>query len=97
GGWAGRGGVRTAREMRLATALNTIAHPALAYLLGTFVLQLSPSQVFALTVLSALPTAQNIFVYALRYNSGIPPARSTILTTTALSIPVLLAIAALLA
>ena len=90
------GAVRTSREMWLATTLKTIVHPAIAYLLGTFVLQLSPSQVFALTVLSALPTAQNIFVYALRYNSGVTLARSTILTTTALSIPVLLAIAALL-
>ena len=86
------GAVRTSPEMWLATALKTLIHPAIAYLLGTFVLQLSSSQIFALTVLSALPTAQNIFVYALRYNCGVPLARSTILTTTALSIPTLLAI-----
>src|SRR5699024_6791309 len=89
--------VRTSREMWLATGLKTDVHPAIAYLLGAFVLQQSPSQVFALTVLAALTTAHNIFVYALRYNSGITLARSTILATTALSSPVLLAIAALLA
>lgn len=90
------GAVRTSREMWLATVLKTLVHPAIAYLLGTFALGLSSPQIFALVVLTALPTAQNIFVYALRYNSGVTLARSTILTTTALSIPVLLAVAALL-
>lgn len=96
-GAIGVGAVRASPEIWLATALKNLVHPAIAFLLGTFLLHLSAPQVLALTVLSALPTAQNILVYALRYNAGANLARSAILTTTALAIPVLIAIATLLA
>jgi len=48
-------------------------------------------------VLAALPTAQNVFNYAQRYDSGVTLARDTVLITTALSIVALVIIAALLA
>ena len=52
---------------------------------------------FVVTVLAALPTAQNVFNYAQRYGRGVILARDTVLLTTALSIVVLVVVAALLA
>ncbi len=89
------GAIRTSKELLLVAALKNLIHPAIAYTLGAFVLRLAPAEVLALTILSALPTAQNIYVYALRYNAGVNLARSTVLVTTAVSIPVLAVVAAL--
>ena len=47
-------------------------------------------------MVAALPTARNIFVYATRYNRSTTLARDSIFVTTALSVPVLLTITALL-
>lgn len=91
------GAIRSSRELWLVIGIKNLAHPAIAYVLGAHVLGLSPTHVLALTVLSALPTAQNIFIYAMRYNSGVALARSTVLVTTAVSVPVIFIIAALLA
>lgn len=90
------GAVRPSRELWLVVVVKNLLHPTFAYVLGTYLLGLSTPHVLALTVLSALPTAQNIFVYAMRYDAGIALARSTVLATTAASVPVLIAIAALL-
>ncbi len=49
-----------------------------------------------MTVLSALPTAQNIFVHATRYDRGVVLARDAIFLTTVLSVPVIFVITALL-
>ena len=50
-----------------------------------------------MTVLAALPTAQNIFVHATRYGRAEVVARDAIFVTTVLSVPVIAVIAALLA
>jgi predicted permease len=47
-------------------------------------------------VTSALPTAQNVFVYASAYGRGTVLARDVILLSTVLSVPVLVGIAVLL-
>ena len=48
-------------------------------------------------VLAALPTAQNVYTYAARYQTAMPLARDSGLITTALAVPILIVIAALLA
>jgi malonate transporter and related proteins len=48
-------------------------------------------------VIAALPTAQNIFTFALRYDRGVILARDMIFVTTLLSVPVILIITWLLA
>ncbi len=58
---------------------------------------LNRTALFGVVALAALPTAQNVFTYAYRYDRGTALARDTILVTTVLSIPALLVIAALLA
>jgi malonate transporter and related proteins len=47
-------------------------------------------------VTSALPTAQNIFVHATRYDRATVLARDTILVTTVGAIPVIVLVATLL-
>jgi predicted permease len=46
--------------------------------------------------MAALPTAQNVLVYALRYDKGEDVARDAGLVTTLLALPVLLVVAATL-
>ncbi len=50
----------------------------------------------AVTLTSALPTAQNVFVYATAYDRATVLARDVVLLSTVLSVPVLVAIAVLL-
>ena len=51
----------------------------------------------AVTVIAALPTAQNIFTFAMRYDRGVILARDMIFVATLLSVPVILIITWLLA
>ena len=85
------------RDVVLASSLKLAAMPVVAWLLGHFVWHLQGHQLFVVVVLAALPTAQNVFNYAQRYDRGVTIARDTVLITTALSIVVLVIVAALLA
>jgi len=85
------------RDVLLASSLKLAAMPVVAWLLGQFVWHLHGHRLFVVVVLAALPTAQNVFNYAQRYGVGTVLARDTVLITTALSIAVLVIVAALLA
>lgn len=85
------------RDVVLASALKLILMPLVAWAFGRFVVGLSPELLYGVVVLAALPTAQNVFTYALRYQRGQIVARDSILITTVLSVPVLLVAALLLA
>lgn len=84
------------RDVLLATVLQLVAMPLAAWALGTFVFGLDRADVYAVTVLAALPTAQNVFVFAQRYSTAETVARDTVFLTTAGSLPVLFAVALLL-
>jgi len=84
------------RDVVLATALKVLVMPAVAYLIAHFGFGMQGHELFAIVVLAALPTAQNVFNYAQRYERGVVIARDTILLTTVLCIPVLVVIALLL-
>lgn len=71
--------------------------PAVAFLIARFVLGLDDDALFAVTVIAALPTAQNIFVIASRYDRATVLARDAITVTTVASAPVILVISAVLA
>lgn len=97
-----RGSVRpgaggSARDVTAVAVLKLIVQPAVAYLVGRFVLDLDDVWLLAVTFTAALPTAQNVFVYAVRYRQGVALARDSIFVTTMLSGPVIVLIAALLA
>ncbi|WP_133829827.1 AEC family transporter [Actinomycetospora succinea] len=72
--------------------LKNLVHPFLAWLIGsTFGLE-GPA-LLAVVVSAALPTAQNVFGYAVRFATGVPLARDAALITTVVSVPVLLVVA----
>ncbi|OFN15673.1 permease [Corynebacterium sp. HMSC055A01] len=76
-----------------ATVLKLVAMPAIALATG-LALGLSGNELYAALILSALPTAQNVYNYAATYQSGETVARDTVFLTTFLSLPAMLAIAA---
>lgn len=87
----------TLRDLVLVVVLKVVVQPGVAYLLGRHALGLEGTPLLAVTVTSALPTAQNVFVYAATYGRGTTLARDAVLVTTVLSVPALLVIVALAA
>jgi malonate transporter and related proteins len=86
----------SAAEIGYITVLKLVVQPLTAYVAGRFVLDLDAKALFAVTVLAALPTAQNIFVHATRYRRAEVLARDSIFVTTLLSVPAIATVAALL-
>ncbi|WP_454112428.1 AEC family transporter [Microbacterium aurum] len=84
------------RDILLASALKLAAMPLVAWVVAAFVFHLSPHDVLIVTVLAALPTAQNVFNYAQRFDVGETIARDTVFLTTVGCVPVLLLIVTLL-
>jgi predicted permease len=87
----------SAAEIGYITVLKLVVQPVAAYLVARFVLDLDATGLLAVTVLAALPTAQNIFVHATRYGRAVVVARDSIFVTTMLSVPALFLIATVLA
>jgi malonate transporter and related proteins len=79
-----------------ATVIKAFVLPPAAWLLAAEVLRLGSADVFACVVMAALPTAQNVFLYASRYNRGTDVARDTVLLSSVLCVPVILTAAAIL-
>jgi malonate transporter len=84
------------RDVVLAVLLKTLVQPIAAYAVGRWLLDLHGAALLAPTLLAALPTAQNVYVYAVHYRSSRTLARSVVLLSTLLSIPLMIAIAGLL-
>lgn len=84
------------KSVLVATFAKSFLLPVTVYSLGRWVFQLNDDALFAATVLAGLPTAQNMFQYALRYDTGEILARDVIFLTTALTLPVTLISAMLL-
>jgi len=87
---AGRAAIVTAVVLKSAV-MPLIAFGA-ARLLG-----LEGQSLFAAVALAALPTAQNVYNFAARYERGMSVARDVVLLTTIFAVPSLLIIAAVLA
>ncbi|HSN35157.1 MAG TPA: AEC family transporter [Arthrobacter sp.] len=81
----------------LGSGFKLIVHPLLAYLFARFVLHLDDHALFAAVVTSALPTAQNVFVIANRYRTGLTVTKDTVLITTIVAVPAMIGVALLLA
>ena len=63
--------------------------PLVAYAVAHLALGLSGHALLAVVVCSSLPTAQNIFVHATRYDRSPTLARDTILVTTIGAVPLI--------
>jgi predicted permease len=81
----------------LASFFKLVVHPLVAYLFARFVLGMQEQALFAAVVTAALPTAQNVFVAASRYRTGVTVARDTVLITTVVAVPAMIGVALLLA
>jgi len=81
----------------LATGFKLAVQPALAYVFARFALGMDGHALFAVVVTSALPTAQNVFVAASRYQTGLTVAKDTVLITTVVAVPAMIGVALLLA
>lgn len=83
---------RWTRELWLAVVLRGVVHPVLAWGLGR-AFGLDGDALLAVVTMAALPTAQNVLVYALRYGRGREVARDAGLVTTLVAVPVLVVVA----
>ncbi|WP_422757575.1 AEC family transporter [Paenarthrobacter sp. C1] len=83
-------------ETLLASGFKLVVHPLVAYLFARFALGMDGHALFAVVVTAALPTAQNVFVAANRYQAGITVAKDTVLITTIVAVPAMIAVALLL-
>lgn len=84
------------KDVIAITVLKLVVMPVIAWALGTFWLQLDATALFAVVVLSALPTAQNVFTYAVRYGTNVAMARDSVMVTTVASVVAFIAITLLL-
>jgi malonate transporter and related proteins len=84
------------RDVVLAVLLKNLLQPVAAYAVGRWALDLHGTALLAPTLLAALPTAQNVYVYAVHYRTSRTLARSAVLLSTLLSIPIMTAITGLL-
>ncbi|GAA1973334.1 AEC family transporter [Catenulispora subtropica] len=80
----------------ISIALKTALQPALAYLLARYVLHLHGHDVLAVTLCAALPTAQNVYIYAREYALDTAFARNAVVFSTLASMVGLWTVVALL-
>ena len=85
----GFGGDVPAGELALTSTLKLAVQPLVAYAVAHLALGLSGHALLAVVVCSSLPTAQNIFVHATRYDRSPTLARDTILVTTVGAVPLI--------
>jgi malonate transporter len=84
------------REVLLASGIKVALMPAVALLVARYALGLGKHEVLTVVLLAALPTAQNVFNYADRYQTDVVLARDVVLLTTLTSLPVLLLLSVVL-
>lgn len=83
-------------EVGALTAVKLLVQPAAAYAVARWAFGLEGHDLLTVAVIAALPTAQNMFVLAVRYDRGVGLARDTVFATTVLAVPVIVAITAAL-
>lgn len=76
----------------LAVFMRCILGPLTVFLLG-WSMGVTGHTLLSITIVGAFPTANNVFVYAHRYQSDVALARDAVLITTGLCLVVMLAIA----
>lgn len=84
-------------DVALAAVLKLVVHPLLAWLIAGPVFGMEGDDLLIAVILGSLPTAQNVFVSASRYETGMVAAKDTILITTVVAIPAMIAVALLFA
>lgn len=83
-------------DVLIASAAKLLVHPLLAWVLAYWVFNLRGELLVASVIMAGLPTAQNIFVTAMRYDHGVTIAKDTVLITTICAIPLMMVLAIVL-
>ncbi|MET0454714.1 MAG: AEC family transporter [Mycobacterium sp.] len=83
-------------DLAIVVVSKMVLMPMLAYAIARWGFGASPSQVLLVTVLAALPSAQNINAYAGVYRCNESLARDATLVSTVAAVPIIAAIVALL-
>ncbi len=81
--------VRFTGDVAVVVALKNIVHPVVAGVSAHLLFGMTGHDLFVLVVLGALPTAQNVLTYALRFHTDEALARDAGVVTTLVSLPVL--------
>lgn len=84
------------QEVALLSALKLIVQPVLAWLFG-LALGLDPAMLYGVVLMAALPTAQNVYVAAVRYRSAEAVTRDVVLVTSVAAMGTMAVVALLLA
>ncbi|MCS3494311.1 putative permease [Arthrobacter sp. JUb119] len=83
-------------DVLIAAGAKLLLHPFLAWALAYWVFNLRGELLVASVIMAGLPTAQNIFVTAMRYDHGVVIAKDTVLVTTICAIPLMMLLAIVL-
>lgn len=83
-------------DVWLIFALKSVFMPLVAWLVGSFVLGLESHSLLAVVVLAALPSAQHVYLWALRYDLHVVVIRDAVAVTTITAVPILILISVLL-
>ncbi|HHU66867.1 AEC family transporter [Corynebacterium sp.] len=83
-------------DVLIAVVLKNLVQPVLSGLLAHYVFGLEGTALLSLVVLGALPTAQNVLTYALRFRTNEALARDVGVVSTLVSFPVLVVVTVLL-
>ncbi|NUL45925.1 AEC family transporter [Cellulosimicrobium funkei] len=84
-------------DVALASTIKLLIHPLLAWVVAGPVFGMEGNELLIAVVLGSLPTAQNVFVSASRYETGMVASKDTILITTIVAIPAMIAVALIFA
>ena len=84
------------KQLTFITLAKLVVQPVLAWAIGGPLLGYSGIALFAIVVTSALPTAQNVYIYSMQYRQSEALMRDAVFITTVLAVPTLVIIAALL-
>ena len=86
----------TRSQLTIITSTKLVIQPVLAWVIGGPILGWTGVDLMAIVVTSALPTAQNVYIYSMRYRQSETLVRDSVFITTVLSVPALLVCSALL-
>lgn len=83
------------RQLTLITVLKLLVQPVIAWAVAGPLLGFTGLDLLGIVVTSALPTAQNVYIYAMEYKQSERLARDAVFITTILSVPTMLVVALL--
>jgi predicted permease len=78
-------GTRSRGEVAVAVTLKIAIQPCVAFVLGRYAMHLSRNDLLAVVICSALPTAQNAFIFAREYGLRTELVRNSIVASSLLS------------